>query len=429
MRELFRAMVRDGDVSDDDRICFQNVAVLLSQVDGNTWVNFHDTEGELKDLTPQQLKKLRPFLQQVAAELKASEKEVLGDGGNSLDVLKLVDVPWSDGITERELLGCCQPDPELETPPRLAWLDKATKVVPSQYMLRSRVRELINYYALQRITPEALEHREPRPSLSQRVEKVGFPGARCLVWCCLQIVGVASLMFGIVKTATLFFCRSFKDCIFAAATPVAGIVFTAAAMFVQLASRLCALIPGSGGPLWPTVRLFCAAVLIQQAKRFFEVLILIARLRVILCLASCNHTLSMVLYPFTFIAHKMLNWNEGSRIMGCACARGVYVSLSDVSVFSLIPVAAVDGLVWLLKLIRFAPLSTPAMLWFLDAVDVVHLPLAFLFDLMFSIGISEGLKMVVDRAEDHAKPKLVWMSMNLSRKMRGNDFAITGTAG
>ncbi|CAE6922018.1 Slc24a1 [Symbiodinium natans] len=70
MRELFRTVVNDGDISEDKRILLQNAGVLLSQVDGKTWVSFPDNQGQLKELTPQQLSKLRPFFNDVAEELR-----------------------------------------------------------------------------------------------------------------------------------------------------------------------------------------------------------------------------------------------------------------------------------------------------------------------------------------------------------------------
>merc|ERR1719223_2171223 len=37
MRELFRAVVKDGDVTEEERLVLQNTAVLLAQVDGKQW--------------------------------------------------------------------------------------------------------------------------------------------------------------------------------------------------------------------------------------------------------------------------------------------------------------------------------------------------------------------------------------------------------
>ena len=37
-------------MAEDKRILLQNAGVLLSQVDGRTWVSFPDTQGELQEL-------------------------------------------------------------------------------------------------------------------------------------------------------------------------------------------------------------------------------------------------------------------------------------------------------------------------------------------------------------------------------------------
>ncbi|CAE7321679.1 unnamed protein product, partial [Symbiodinium necroappetens] len=97
MRELFRTVVNDGDMSEDKRILLQNAGVLLSQVDGKTWVSFPDNQGELKELSSQQLSKLRPFLGDVAEELKKQEAQLLCDesaGSDQFDCLELTKVPW-----------------------------------------------------------------------------------------------------------------------------------------------------------------------------------------------------------------------------------------------------------------------------------------------------------------------------------------------
>eukprot|EP00434_Breviolum_minutum_P022293 symbB.v1.2.019672.t1/scaffold1618.1/size109259/6 len=203
MRELFRTVVNDGDISEDKRILLQNAGVLLSQVDGKTWVSFPDNQGELRELTTQQLRHLRPFFDQVAEELKMHEVQLFSDSAagssDQLDCLELSHVPWAlsswsaslpprsrlmgfvtqaDGITARELLACCSPDEALHFTTRWNWLEVLIRILPSKYMLKSRVKELVNYYYIQGLTPEALTPKQdtsrevvekPAPSIPRRV--------------------------------------------------------------------------------------------------------------------------------------------------------------------------------------------------------------------------------------------------------------------
>merc|ERR1712008_426099 len=53
-----------------------------------------------------------------------------------------------------------------------------------------------------------------------------------------------------------------------------------------------------------------------------------------------------------------------------------------------------------------------------EQITLSHPMISFLFDLMFSTGIAEGLSMIMDRADERARPKLVWMSMNVARMLR-----------
>mmetsp|Transcript_81863 Transcript_81863/g.228074 ORF Transcript_81863/g.228074 Transcript_81863/m.228074 type:complete len:522 (-) Transcript_81863:114-1679(-) len=427
MRELFRAVVKDGDIKEEDRLVLQNVAVLLSQVDGKTWVNVADTQGELAELTPQQLRTLRPFLEKVSHELKAHEMELQckdADNGEHLDCLRLVDVPWADGITTRELLGCCAPDDALQVCGRYGWLEKATRVVPTTYMLRSRVRELINYYYFRNLAaPSATSTRGTtrpswwRPSLMLRVchalPETRLPGAHATGVCLRRCGTAGATLTGLLVAGA----RAATALLFAASASVAALVFTAAAVAVNGASALYAYVPASRGPLWPAMRFFLVAFLQKQVKRLFDFLVLIARCRVILCLASCNQLFGWLFYPFVFVAKRILGWNEGSWLLGCACEGGQRPSL-----LSLVPIRAADTMTWcVVEFARILPLPTAARDAVFQLVGLVHPLLSFLLDLLFSIGFAEGLALVVQRADERVQSKLVWMSMNVGRMLRERD--------
>ncbi|CAE8640110.1 unnamed protein product [Polarella glacialis] len=411
MRELFRAVVNDGDISEDNRIVLQNVGVLLSQVDGKTWVNFSDTQG-LQELAPQQLRHLRPFLDKVAQELKARETEVLSDShsGEQLDCLELIDVPWADGITARELLACCSPDEEVNLSSRYVWwLEKVIRVLPSKYMLKSRVRQLVNYYHIQTFIPTEIKA-EARAAPVARAE------AACFGWWWVKVLLICSrCCLGVGRSCL----RRSRGAAAAMSSSVAAVVVSAAAAVVALLSRLSAVLPLRNEPVWPVLRLFLAVLLQGQVKKLLELIVLIARLRVILCLASCNDVFGYVFAPFVFIAQKVLGWNEGSWLLGCTCD-----SSRQLSLLSWAPVRASEGLIWVLTLVRFLP-SIPGLQVMATIIEPsVHMlqllqpMVSFLLDLLFSIGFAEGLAMVVQSVDSHAQHKLVWLSMNVARTLR-----------
>eukprot|EP00435_Cladocopium_sp_Y103_P045236 s1218_g12.t4 len=432
MRELFRTVVNDGDISEDKRILLQNAGVLLSQVDGKTWVSFPDTQGELQDtqqreLTPQQLRVLRPFFDQVAEELKMREVQLLSDStpsagylmqwhrlgvgscvgsGDHLDCLKLTHVPWADGITARELIACCSPDEALQFNTRWNWLEVLIRILPSKYMLKSRMKELVNYYYIQSLTQEAVtaatrKNDIPKEDENRKNRKIPRRAVALLgqqARLCLQISrSAARFMSGLVTQLVLLAAQ------------------TVAAVFGRMVQHL----PFRDDPAWPLARLFFAVLLQGQIKKFLELIVLIARLRVILCLARSSEIFGFLFFPFVVIAQKVLGWNEGSWLLGCSCD----VS-SRPSLLSYFPVRAAEGLLACLKAIRhLQTLPGLAMLGvvvdpFIHAVIWIQPAVVFLSDLMFSVGFAEGLAMIVRSVDKSAHHKLVWMSMNVGRMLR-----------
>merc|ERR1712008_23336 len=142
---------------------------------------------------------------------------------------------------------------------------------------------------------------------------------------------------GRLLSATLIVVRCFRAGVAAIIAPVAALVFTCAACIVSGLSWLLSWMPTLQEPIWPALRLFCAVAVVEQSKKLFGMLILIARFRVIYCLAIRLEW--MVLEPFVIVAEKLLGWKQHSFIMGCSCADG------RVSWLSWLPVRASEGLV------------------------------------------------------------------------------------
>jgi len=413
MRELFRTVVNDGDISEDKRILLQNAGVLLSQVDGKTWVSFPDNQGELKELTPQQLAKLRPFFNDVAEELKKQEAQLLCDeatGSEHVDCLELTKVPWADGITARELIACCSPDEELQFSTRRRWIEVIIRVLPSKYMIKSRVRELLNYYYIQGFSPEAAS---PTAAPAKRVGPFTrfsqtFPGTR-FVLSGLLVVGGGLRRLGMSCQAVA---------VTVAGLVAAAVVSVAAALAAGMAKLMC-LLPFGHDPIWPLARLFVAVLLQGQMKKLLEMIVLIARLRVVLCLARCNNLFGYLFFPFVFLAQKVLGWNEGSWLLGCSCD-----SSKGLSLLSWCPVRAAEGLLALVKALRCVP-QVPGLGGLAvfvdplaDAASYVEPALVFVSDLIFSVGFAEGLALIVRSIDRRAHHKLVWMSLNVGRMIR-----------
>ncbi|CAK9115971.1 unnamed protein product [Durusdinium trenchii] len=403
MRELFRTVVNDGDISEDKRILLQNAGVLLSQVDGKTWVSFPDTQGELQELSPQQLRQLRPFLDQVAEELKTQEVQLLSEssaGSETFDCLELERVPWADGITARELLACCSPDEALHF--QTHWLEVLIRILPSKYMLKSRVKKLVNFYYVQGFRPQATTPtRAPRPMTSTRHVRVLRRGVHVLLRHVQTAVQIGRAVAGNISRV------------------VAQLVVLMAAWSTGLFSRLMRLMPFSETPAWPLARLFFAVLLQGQIKKFLELIVLIARLRVILCLARSSHFFGFLFFPFVLIAQKVLGWNEGSWLLGCSCDASGRTSL-----LSMGPVRAAEGLMSCFKAVRLLP-TLPGLAFlatvvdpFVEALLWVQPAVVFLSDLIFSVGFAEGLAMIVRSVDRSAHHKLVWMSMNVGRMLR-----------
>eukprot|EP00435_Cladocopium_sp_Y103_P045290 s1218_g12.t11 len=601
MRELFRTVVNDGDISEDKRILLQNAGVLLSQVDGKTWVSFPDTQGELQELTPQQLRVLRPFFDQVAEELKMREVQLLSDStpsagvgshadslgcvgigatscngtgsGDHLDCLKLTHVPWADGITARELIACCSPDEALQFNTRWNWLEVLIRILPSKYMLKSRMKELVNYYYIQSLTQEAVtaatrkndipkedENRKNRkiprravallgqqarlclqirerlsmlslsgkeisvililkestpidfnidgkphqitsaPSPGKRLGESGICGLRVMSHpTCgntepsgaflIEYLGTVTARTQIQKSTPMYNttrevhkvlcaeplgCWHAEEALEVSAAPdctliavksegvemimvpltqapqqhgaqalialpsafdtvlppgrsaarfmsglVTQLVLLAAQTVAAVFGRMVQHLPFRDDPAWPLARLFFAVLLQGQIKKFLELIVLIARLRVILCLARSSEIFGFLFFPFVVIAQKVLGWNEGSWLLGCSCD----VS-SRPSLLSYFPVRAAEGLLACLKAIRhLQTLPGLAMLGvvvdpFIHAVIWIQPAVVFLSDLMFSVGFAEGLAMIVRSVDKSAHHKLVWMSMNVGRMLR-----------
>lgn len=121
-----------------------------------------------------------------------------------------------------------------------------------------------------------------------------------------------------------------------------------------------------------------------------------------------------------------MGWKFNSRLVGCSCN-----SDDRISVLSWLPVRAAAGLVYCLKVVRFVP-AVPGLHWLVFAVDAVvnfldalEPVLAFVFDLLFSVGIAEGLHLFVQMLNSRAQHKLVWMSMSVGRQLRGGNATIT----
>lgn len=404
MRELFRAVVKDGDITTEERLVLQNTALLLSQVDGQTWVSFPDCDGCLDNLSAPQLKHVRPFLDKVAEELREKESSVLSrDGGSNeaIDCLKLSEVPWADGITAEELLRCCQPDPELLHQNK--FLERTVLRFPSRYMLRSRMRELINYYHLRwSALPAAKKLEEDRGGygcalLRPAAERCG----RGAAWC-LQL-SVQPLVLGVAAAACLL-------------VTLVSAMTRALSLVVSLRTWL----QRRGGhhsrveePFWPAFRFFAAAALHTQSREVAKLLVTIARLRVFVCLSSCNTFFGWLLFPLVVVVEKILKVDRENRLIGCSC-----FDTEEPSLISWLPVQFSDVLVWLLKLIRFVPLAEFATGPFVRFVDLSHPFLSFICDLVFSLGLAQGLGRVVNLADESAQGRLVWMSMGVARMVR-----------
>jgi len=426
MREMFRALIRDGEIGDQERIILQNAAVLLSQVRGETWVHFPDTHGELQPIsgTRQQLNTLRSFLGDVAQELQAQEVSMEAEQQETRDLLRLPSVEWSDGITTQELIACCGPVVDLHCPGPRGWVDKVTKALPAQYMVRSRARELLNYYYLRLWEPPSSGTTPAQPSYMQQAEKLLWMGTVIrrmrslgeMIIVVLNFLGKPCIRtLGVLASSIRLATGHVSSAV------VAAVSIAASAVDAGLGALL-----GSRQPLWPALWFFGAAFFHERVRRLFEFIVLMARLRVMLCLTRWSTTLAVVFYPFIFVAQKFLRWNEQSWLLGCACLDNGHRP----SVLSWIPVHAAWGLMWILRLPRRLALPSVLLDVHSDLCDLAEPLLLFLFDFVFSIGIASGLAHLVRLADERAQPRLVLMSMNVAKLLReGPQQKASGMAG
>eukprot|EP00913_Durusdinium_trenchii_P031258 g29265.t1 len=567
MRELFRTVVNDGDISEDKRILLQNAGVLLSQVDGKTWVSFPDTQGELQEPWPLGAgagsAARMGSMPERRLELKTQEVQLLSEstpGSETFDCLELERVPEADGITARELLACCSPDEErnernIQLESGLGrvfglealhfqthWLEVLIRILPSKYMLKSRVKELVNFYYVQGFRPQATTPtRAPRPmtstrheisvhTLSGRVFPFELPAETTVSELKERLAvalgsGAAALSLTTESEGlrelddgerlgslgqTLSFTlvvknvppidwtepalwrhvgRMMKDGglsprgaqLYGSHTvafprpggfwgfirlgddgrcgmrmmfhPTCGNSTPSGRYLLEYLGQIherstlapdslifnfarMRLMPFSETPAWPLARLFFAVLLQGQIKKFLELIVLIARLRVILCLARSSHFFGFLFFPFVLIAQmlcrndcglgsrgseprKVLGWNEGSWLLGCSCDASGRTSL-----LSMGPVRAAEGLMSCFKAVRLLP-TLPGLAFlatvvdpFVEALLWVQPAVVFLSDLIFSVGFAEGLAMIVRSVDRSAHHKLVWMSMNVGRMLR-----------
>lgn len=402
MRELLRAVMKDGDVTGEERDALQNVAVLLSQVHGDQWVHMPESVMQEFSGSRAQRQKLACFLEKVANELKSTqmhfEVETVSARStleNSLEFLAMDRVAWADGITSRELQAYCGPEVELDDPGWQNFLTKVTAVLPSQYMFRSRVRELINYYHYTRLTPGAAA------SCSVRVMPESSSAGGKPPTSLVQQALARMLMPGV---------RMAHSCIGATVKSVATFMLLTISIFVRAMTLMNRRFFCYTGPIGPAMGFFVLALFYRPTKRFLEFVVLIARLRAVLCLAGSNRVFGQILMPLVFVAKKFLRWNEESWMLGCSCEDEAHPSL-----LSLVPVRSAQLIAHCLRLL-VGPGDGDGV--FAAFADTAYLVLVFVFEAVFSFGIAEGLAMLVRWANEHMETRLIWMSLSLSRSLR-----------
>mmetsp|Transcript_141346 Transcript_141346/g.249673 ORF Transcript_141346/g.249673 Transcript_141346/m.249673 type:complete len:482 (-) Transcript_141346:52-1497(-) len=398
VRELFRAMVRDGNISTEERIILQNAAVLLSQVKGDTWVTFPDNDGLLRDLnlTRQQTNRLRSFLDRVAEQIKLKNTNLPSEGSDVPEKLQLATVPWAASVNSLELLHCLVPEVELVETGTFGWIERITNLLPAQFMLRIRAKELINHYYLKYHKPEP---KQETPATSSSDAEPATPGR-------FASIKARGVVVARITMSPLQFCiRVIARVVVVVIEYISFHYFTVSRIITKFF------------PFWPFLSFSLLAISHGRAIRFFEFIVLFARWRVILCLASYSTFFGTVFYPFVYIADNFLKWKEGltPKIMGCACEVG---DSTVPSILAFIPVESVNAIMWLLKRLTWLPL--PSFVAFQIDVFIDHLQpvLIMVFDLMFSIGVAEGLATILSFADGWTQPKLVLMSMDVARRIR-----------
>lgn len=397
VRELFRATVRDGTISTEERIILQNAAVLLSQVKGDQWVTFPDNDGVLRDLnlTRHQTMQLKSFLERVAHEIQKTHADLPREGSDVSEQMQLSTVPWAEGCSALELLHCLTPEVELMDKGKFGWIEKATAVLPSQFMLRIRAKELINHYQMKHLKSEP-----PPPthvSEPSSTETSG-PWHKLAVMKKVGVAGVKGTVYPV------------QFCIHG----IAHLVIAVARILLYLYFVVSDIITGYF-PFWPFISFSLLAISHGRAIRFFDFIVLMARWRVCLCLASGSEFFGYMFSPFVYVANNFLKWKEGitPKLVGCACETdGVP------SILALIPYESANAVLWLLKFVTFLPLPSSIEQHIEPFFDVLRPVLIMVFDLLFSIGVAEGLATILKFVDGWAQPKLVLMSMDVGRRIR-----------
>lgn len=408
MRELIVACTRDGNITNEKRLAFQNVGVLLAQVNQkhkDTKVDYEDTQGELKDLSPRQVGHLRPFLAKVAANVQSAECE---HGLNEAsEMTQMVEQRWDEGVTANELIACCEPDAQIKVNGVLGKVGNiATTGLSTEYMLRARVRELVNYYF--DYQADATKATNKRKSLVDKITESHMPGGFALIWCC-QTLGkcVALLLFTIP-----FLLKGFNDLLMLMAIPFKMLVKFAFILLWRFLDAILTTIVPDSGPLLPAIRLFISAFVSNQLVDIIGAVVKLLRIRILLCLAySEPMVFGKLFYPLVLIAESVMKWDPESRISGCLCG---LEGRNEFSLLNIIPVSLTNLFFDALACFEDVPLLASVAIF----LHVLKPGILFFVNLLFSLGIASALQSVKDDAEEVTRPKIVWMSLGLAKKMR-----------
>jgi len=361
MRELFKSVIQDGNVTDEERAILQNTATLLQQVHDkipNTKVDF-TPKDQFEDLRRKQIEHLRPFMGKVAGELRQHEEARAQTDGQEVEaILDLCRVPWGDGITADELLSCCLPTAEFT-----GWLKPVwDALLPSRYMFKSRVLELFEYYKVELQMVAVTEPPDPTSPLHRRYSKTARRSMHVL----------------------------------------------------------------RQGPFWPAVRLYGTAFLFARGKELLELLVVLLKIRVILCIASSFWLVGWLLHPVVYVATRVLDWSEDHWLLGCMCTD----SSRNLSVISWIPamIAALLIEVFTAAVAGVREFVDAGMLpWYVaepvlqlteGLIHIAAVVVPFAFDLSFSVLLSCALESIVQHADSRVQPRLVYQSLHLARLIK-----------
>jgi hypothetical protein len=409
MRELIKASTRDGDLTEEKKLAFQNVGVLLAQVNqrlekSNMQVDFGDTHGELKELTPRLRNHLRPFLHKVAENVKGEEAEQFEE--QDMDCLPIVTDGWDFGASANELISCCEPDVEVSMNGALGKACTiATNGLPTQYMLRSRVRELINHYF---VYNQAVPSAKKRKSVAEKIQESGYPGSSVVAWCCAAVWK----MFVMLLLALPIVLKQFNEYI-QSLMALLSIPFKLVVKYTFLLAwkAVDGILPDNS-PLLSALRLFISAFVSDKLSDVLGMVVMVLRLRVLLCLAHANPTvMGVILHPLVYLAELMADWDPEGRIFGCKCGLD---DPRDSSVLAFIPVRLTTVVFDALELFDDNEYAVSVV-----SFIIVFKPVSiFIVNLLFSLGIANALQSVKVNAEEVAKPKMFWMSLALAKKLR-----------